>query len=161
MSPEQWEYVNDAKDFFSQQYVIVTIDVLAAVALTYVVWKLWPKKIIVAVPGEGTMKRAEYLLSKREKKQQENNTMADAVEEMLLTLFTKGVITQERYEYWHARFGTQLNLKDLLPGKMTAAQVKQAAKTRLANGVYKPVPFPKEERKIRPKNIVDRLLHSL
>lgn len=127
---------------------------LVAGVLAYV---MWPSR---KVPGEGKMKKAEYILSRREAKQKENNVIADEVETFLLKLFSEGRITEERYRHWHMRFGTQLGLKDLLPVKLTPAQIKKAANARLNSDIYKPVPFFKEVRKPRHKNIIDRILNS-
>lgn len=145
--------MEQAQEYLNEYYWVLLGVAFIGVFLGY----SWSKK---KIPGEGKMKKAEYILSRRELKQKENNVIADEVENFLLRLFSEGKITEERYQHWHMRFGTQLGLKDLLPTKLSPAQVKKAARARLNNGVYKPVPFFREEKRIRPKNIVDRILNS-
>jgi hypothetical protein len=143
---------------FMNEYGVILGGI--AVILTLAWWFTRSKK----VPGEGKMiSRAEYTLSVREQKQAERNLVADEVSNFLLNLYEKGKISEERYQYWHLRFGTQLGLKDLLPCKKLGPEgVKKAIKTRLSKRElsYKPVPFFKEEKKVKPKNIVDGILNS-
>lgn len=113
-------------------------------------------------PGEDTkmVTKGEYVLSKREQRQRENNVIADEVESFLLKLFTDGKITEERYQYWHLRFGTQLALKDLLPVKLTPEQLKKAMTARRTVAKYKPIPFPKETPKKKKQNALEVALQK-
>lgn len=160
MSPEQWEYVNGLHDWFSQHYLMLGVNGFVGIALGGFVWYIWPRKPEVKVPGEGAMKKAEYILSKREQRQQDRNTMADLVGDMLLTALAQDKLSNEKYRYWLVRFGTLLNLKDLLPGEMTPADIKKALKAKRSLHPYKPVPFVKEEKVKKPRNIIDKLLNA-
>lgn len=150
-----------AKDSI-QDFAYVNSDLVYAVGILAVgvgalVWiaNRQPKS-----PGEGKkVNKGDYILSKRELKQQENNLIADEVENFLLKLYTDRKITEERYQHWHLRFGTQLGLKDLLPLKMTPEQMKVAlAKKHRMPRTYRPVPFPKENKADKPKNALDAIL---
>lgn len=108
-------------------------------------------------PGEGkTMNRGEYVLSRREQRQQEQNKIADALADGLLTAFTKGDITEDTYKRVHLRLGTAFGFKDMLPVKLTPAQLKEAMKKRRGHKVFRPVPFPKE--KPKAKNALAEIL---
>lgn len=112
-------------------------------------------------PGEGTkMTKEEYILSRRELRQQEQNKIADALADGLLTAFTKGEISEDCYRRVHLRLGTQFGFKDMLPVKLTTEQLKEAMKKR-SGKVYKPVPFPKETPKKRFKNALEELLSKI
>jgi|SRR6185437_10991053 len=116
------------------------------------------------VPGEDAMnmrhvKREVYQLTKRQLKLREHTLIADGIADLLLELFRRNELTSERYQYWHLRFGTQLALKDLLPQKLTPAQVKEAAQKRINNGVYRPVRIPGEPiKKVRYRNKAEEIL---
>ena len=100
-------------------------------------------------PGEGKkMNKGEYVLSRREERQQEQNALADALADGLLTALNKGTISDEVYRKAHLRLGGAFGFKDLLPLKnLTPEQLKEAIKKRRGHKSYRPVPFPKEEPK--------------
>jgi len=97
-------------------------------------------------PGEGKkMNKGEYILSRRELRQQEQNAIADALADGLLTALAKGTISDEVYRKVHLRLGGAFGFKDLLPLKnLTPEQLKEAIKKRRGHKVYRVVPFPKE-----------------
>lgn len=125
--------------------VIVLIGILG--------WTLHKAK---RIPGEEIqMKKAEYVISKRQRKQRIHTLLADGFGDVLLTLLSKGEINQEEYQRWHMRLGTQLALKDMLPQPLTPELVKASMKKRIGNGVYKPVHIPGPP--IRQKHYATRL----
>ena len=112
----------------------------------------------VQVPGEEKkMNKGEYVLSRREERQQEQNAISDALADGLLTALTKGTISDEVYRKAHLRLGSAFGFKDLLPLKnLTPEQLKEAIKKRRGHKSYRPVPFPKETPK--PKNALEGIL---
>jgi len=110
------------------------------------------------IPGEEKkMNRREYILSRREERQQEQNAIADALADGLLTALTKGTISDEVYRKAHLRLGGAFGFKDLLPLKnLTPEQLKEAIKKRRGHKSYRPVPFPKETP--TPKNTLEGIL---
>lgn len=144
------------RDNIDQIYVVGVTAVLIAAGLC----SMWLYKRFLG--RKPPMKKAEYVLGKRQQKQAENNLIADGVADLLLNLYCKGKLTPERYAYWHLRFGTQLAMKPLLPGKLEPSQVKEAMKKRIGNGVYKPVVFPDTNKKKgrRPRNALDALMNK-
>lgn len=150
--------MKEAQVFLHEYGLALGVTLIICVLLWLYVFA--SKNRSVKVPGEEQMNAKEkYKLSRRELKQKENNIIADEVENFLLKLYTDGKITEERYQHWHLRFGTQLGLKDLLPVKLTPDQIKIAARKRRSAGTYKPVPFFKEVAKYKPKNIIDAILN--
>lgn len=141
---------------FLNQYGVIVGGVAAIIGLAWYFTK--------SSSGEGKMRKSEYILTMREQKQKERNLIADEVASLLLKLYSNGTITEERYRYWHLRFGTQLGLKDLLPvKKLGPADIKKAVKARLAKKelIYKTVPFFKETKKEKPKNVIDGILKNI
>lgn len=153
MSSEVSVYMKAVQDFLSVYGVALGL-VLIFFLLAYLMMR--------KAPGEEAMKKmtkGEYVLSRRQQKLREHSKIADGIASMLLDLFAKGELTEERYQYWHLRFGTQLALKELLPVKLTHIQLKEAMKKRTSNGVYKPVKLPgHEEKQPKAKNIIDKIL---
>lgn len=150
--------MREAQEFLIEWGPLLGAGVVVVVIYMVGRWWLNHKK---SVPGEEKMKKEEYLTSKRQRRNKERSLIADGVGDLLLNLFAAGAITEDRYKYWHLRFGTQLALKDLLPQKLTPEDIKSAMKKRVGNGVYKPVPFFKTtgEKKYKPKNKIDAILH--
>lgn len=132
-------------DFYQANDAMIYLAVGAVLIVALLGFTLHKAK---KIPGEEKkmVTKGEYVLSKRELRQKENNIIADEVEDFLLRLHNDGKLTAERYQYWHLRFGTQLALKDLLPVKLTPEQLKQAMKARRTVAKYRPIPFPKETR---------------
>ncbi|SRR6266849_1690354 len=143
-SVQDFAYVNST--------LVYTVGALAVVAGTIALIAIRQSKN----PGEGKMNRGEYILSRREQRQQEQNAIADALADGLLTAFTKGHINEDTYKRVHLRLGTSFGFKDMLPVKLTQAQLKDAIKKRRGHKSYRPIPFPKETPK--PKNTLDAVL---
>lgn len=145
-------------DYYSANFDLIYLAVGAVLFLALIGFTLHKVKKIPD-PGEDKMTtKGEYVLSKRELRQKENNLIADEVEDFLLKLHNAGKLTSERYQYWHLRFGTQLALKDLLPVKLTPEQLKQAMKARRTVAKYRAVPFPKETPKTKKLNALEAAL---
>lgn len=110
------------------------------------------------IPGEEKkMNRGEYILSRREVRQQEQNAIADALADGLLTALTKGTISDEVYRKVNLRLGGAFGFKDLLPlQNLTPEQLKEAIKKRRGSKLYRPVPFPKETKK--PETTLEGIL---
>lgn len=143
---------------FDNSEIIIAMGV-AGIVVGLILWiaNREPKN-----PGEGRkMKREEYILSRREARQQEQNRIADALEDGLLTALTKGTISDETYRKVHLRLGGQFGFKDMLPLKnLTPEQLKEAIKKRRGHKSYRPVPFPKETPKVTFKNSLERIMKS-
>ena len=145
-----------------QEFAYYNSDLVYATgAIAVVVGSLWwiaSRQSKVQVPGEEKkMNKREYILSQRERRQQEQNALADALSDGLLTALTKGTISDEMYRKAHLRLGGSFGFKDLLPLKnLTPEQLKEAIKKRRGHKSYRPVPFPKETPK--PKNTLEGIL---
>ena len=86
-----------------------------------------------------------------------NSMIADKVSDGLLDLYANGDMSDEEYRAWNIRLSK--HFKDLVPRKLTPAQLKTALKRRQSNGANKPVALPKVKEVYKPKNIVDQVLH--
>lgn len=152
MSSEHMNAVIYTQQLLNEWGVVVGASLFVCLLVAYFTL---PK----AKPGETMKAKEKYILSKRELRQKENNLIADEVEEFLLRLFKDDKITAERYRHWHLRFGNHLGLRDLLPGKLTPEQMKSAIQARRKQAkTYRPVPFPKETKAVKAKNIIDKVL---
>lgn len=140
--------------FLNEWGLVVGATILVCVA----VWHFTRSKQVTVPGGEPKMTREEYTMTKRQRKLRQHTLLADGVAEVLLNLLAKGEMDDDEYKRWHLRFGTQLALKDLLPQTLTPEAIKDAMKKRSGHA-YKAIPFPKEEKKYRPKNIIDKVLH--
>jgi hypothetical protein len=106
------------------------------------------------------MNKGEYILSRREQRQKDQNAIADALTDGLLTALTNGKISEEVYQKTHLRLGGAFGFKDMLPLKnLTPEQLKEAIKKRRGNKSYRPIPFPKETKK--PANTLEAILFKL
>lgn len=113
------------------------------------------------VPGEEPMKKDTYVLTKRQQRRQESLLVSDGLEAILLDMFSKGQITEERYQTWRIRFVKRMGLIDMnnQPIILTADMKKQNSKARLE--ILKKEPkhkLPKETKK--PKNAIEAALQA-
>lgn len=115
------------------------------------------------VPGEEHMSKEGVKESLRQQRRAENSMVADMVGDGLLALLAEGKLSPERYDSWQLRFGKRVGLRDLLkPGrKLTEDQRKKACAVRIKYlQKSKPLSFPKEFKKQKPKNVVDAILNG-
>src|SRR6266404_6261888 len=121
MYSEHWIYVQQVQDFMN------TYGVVAGASATIGALLWWWK---AESPGEGKMTKEEYQLTRREQRQKDQNNVADALADGLLTAFTKGTISEETYKKVHLKLGAEFGFKDLLPVKLTPKQGKLARRKR-------------------------------
>lgn len=92
-------------------------------------------------PGKDNMGRKQ--LSKAER-----ILLEDAVTEALEDAVYNGTISRKRARYWYSKFSDDYGLFGLIPRKRKkvsngkAAFLKEQIKTRLGNGLFKPVNIP-------------------
>lgn len=130
-----------------QEFAYYNSDLVYATGAIAVVFGAlwWIAFHLTKVPGEEKkMNRGEYILSRREKRQQDQNTIADYLSGGLLNAYTDGKIDEDTYKRVHIRLGTAFGFKDMLPQKLTPEQLKEAMKKRRGHKSYRVVPFPKE-----------------
>jgi hypothetical protein len=115
------------------------------------------------VPGEEPpMKKETYVLTKRQQRRQESSLVSDGIEALLMDMYAKGQLTDERYISWHVRFQKRMGLLDLQnkPITLTSDMKKQNAKARLDILKKEPKPtLPKEAKK--PKNAIEAALQAV
>jgi hypothetical protein len=114
------------------------------------------------VPGEEPMKKETYVLTKRQQRRQESSLVSDGIEALLMDMYAKGNLTDERYISWHVRFQKRMGLLDLQnrPIELTSEMKKQNSKARLE--ILKKEPkhkLPKETKK--PKNAIEAALQAV
>jgi hypothetical protein len=111
--------------------------------------------------GMGKMSKEDFKRREQTRKAQERQAVCDMIEEGLLKLHSQGKLSETGYRNWHLRLGHEFNLNDLLPGKITAAELKVSLKKRRNggnyHGIYKPVKLPGE----RKLNQLEILMHRL
>lgn len=91
--------------------------------------------------NEGKMQRdkaakKQYIIDDKVRRYIERLAIGEMVADGLLRLHTKGELSAEGYRNWHLRFGAEFNLPDLLPGKLSAAELKTNLKKRRNGGSY-------------------------
>lgn len=139
-------------------YVMGAITVSALFIAFFIIDAMKKTPRTVEVPMEvGPMTREEYKRQTRSRKEAEKKAIADGITDLLLTLNTKGVLSDEGYRHWHLRFGTTLNISDLLPAKLTAEQLKLAIRRRTAGTFYTPVKLPDGHYYKPPKKELNQL----
>lgn len=114
------------------------------------------------VPGEEHMSKENYLLSKRQQRRQESSLVSDGIEAHLLDMFSKGQLTEERYNAWRLRISKRVGLLDMQNKAivLTPAQKKDNAKAFLEQLKKQPKPKLVKE-KAKPKNVVDAILNGV
>lgn len=113
------------------------------------------------VPGEEPMNKETYVQSKRQQRRKESSIVSDGIEAMLLDMFAKGHIDEDRYNTWRTRFRKRMGLIDLInkPITLTADMRKKNAKARIE--LLKKQPQPKlVKEKAKAKNKLEEILNG-
>jgi hypothetical protein len=144
--------------FVNYHHEVLLMSGAAAVLVLTIGYGLHKAK---KVPGEEPMKKETYVLTKRQQRRQESSHVADGIEALLLDMFSKGHITEDRYNAWHTRFVKRMGLIDLQnkPIVLTSEMKKKNSKARIA--VLKAAPKPKLVKEVKkPKNAIEAALQA-
>lgn len=150
--------MDDILSFMNYHHEVLLMSGAAAVLVLTIGFGLHKAK---KVPGEEPMKKDTYVLTKRQQRRQESSLVSDGIEALLLEMFSKGQISEDRYNAWHTRFVKRMGLIDLQnkPIVLTSDMKKKNSKARIA--VLKAAPKPKLVKEVRkPKNAIEAALQA-